>query len=168
MTDVVIIDGYNVIRLTEPYRRIAEHVDMEAARTALVADVAQYAVGGTRIVVFDGASNPDPVRQEEVVDGVRVIFSPRGVSADTVIERLARQARERGEQVEVVSDDAQVRWTVSAAAVVVRNPRTFATDLELEVQERSEHAGGGRQRVPIEARIPRSTLDELERLRERG
>lgn len=169
MTSVLIVDGYNVIRLTEPYRRIAEDIGMEVARDALVKDVAQYTTCDTRIVVFDGASNPLPARDAQVTAGVRVIFSPHGVSADAVIERLAREARESGEEVEVVTGDAQLCWTVSAGRVVIRTPHAFAADLEHEVEERREHARGGRQRVPIEDRVPPGILDELKRLRdERG
>ncbi len=39
---VLLVDGYNVIRQTPPYRELAED-DLESARAALVSDVAAYA-----------------------------------------------------------------------------------------------------------------------------
>ena len=55
----LIVDGYNVIRRTPPYRQLAEDDDFDAARTALVSDVAAFAHGEWRAtVVFDGHANP--------------------------------------------------------------------------------------------------------------
>jgi hypothetical protein len=51
---VLIVDGYNVIRSTPPYREIASQ-DLESARVALISDVAAYAAGEwDATVVFDG------------------------------------------------------------------------------------------------------------------
>jgi predicted RNA-binding protein with PIN domain len=78
----LIVDGYNVIRRTPPYRQIAEN-DFDAARSALVSDVAAFAHGEwNATVVFDGHGNPHSDGLPHEVSGVTVVFSPFGVDAD--------------------------------------------------------------------------------------
>ena len=77
---VLIVDGYNVIRLTPPYRELAG-IDLESARAALVSDVAAYAAGEwDATVVFDGANNPHSTGEPHNVAGVRIVFSRRAFS----------------------------------------------------------------------------------------
>ena len=53
---VLLVDGYNVIRLTPPYRDLAQR-DLDSARVALVSDVAAYAGDEwDATVVFDGGN----------------------------------------------------------------------------------------------------------------
>lgn len=161
---VLIVDGYNVIRSTIPYRDLAERVDLEAARTALLNDVASYAHGEwSATVVFDGGRNPHSTGEPHDLAGIEVIFSPFGVSADSVIEGLARTARNAGEAVEVVTSDAQTQWAVMAASVARRSSAEFASELRGEAQERAEHTPSGQGRVPLEDRIDEDVRRVLQR-----
>ena len=90
----LIVDGYNVIRQTPPYKTIAED-DLDASRLALISDVSAFAHGEFgATVVFDGHNNPGSDGQPHSVAGVTVIFSRYGHNADSVIESLSRAARE--------------------------------------------------------------------------
>src|SRR5262249_27044204 len=111
----ILIDGYNVIRNT-PGLRAAERVGLQEGRQALLAQVAaRYQhMSHTVIVVFDGDGATETMRA--LVRGVRgqIVFTRRGESADSVIGRIAAEQRARGAAVMVVSDDFEVRGSVSA------------------------------------------------------
>lgn len=162
----LIVDGYNVIRQTQPYLDIAERDDWEQARDALVADVAAYVSGDYHAtVVFDGTANPDssgvPARQF----GVQVIFSPYGITADSVIERMARESREHAEIVEVVTSDAQTQWAVLGQRVVRRSSREFGERLADEDADRAEALAVQSSRVPVMDRISPEAREMLQQLR---
>ena len=127
---MLLVDGYNVIRRPRPTESSPSD-DLEAAREALVSDVAAYAQGEwDATVVFDGGGNPHSDGQPHEFAGVTVIFSRYGVDADTVIEALARAARERGEHVVVVTTDAQTQWAVLGGEVVRMSSAEFAGELQ--------------------------------------
>lgn len=161
----LIVDGYNVIRQTQPYLDIAMRDDWEQARDALVADVAASVAGDCHAtVVFDGTANPLSSGTPSHVHGVRVIFSPYGLTADSVVERIARDSREHAEVVEVVTSDAQTQWAVLGARVVRRSSREFGERLAADEAERTEALSGQATKVPIIDRVSpeaRAMLDEL-------
>jgi predicted RNA-binding protein with PIN domain len=126
----IIIDGYNVIRQTAPYRELADRGDLDQARDSLIGDVAALATPDSLVtVVFDGTNNPlstgDPVNQL----GVRVIFSPHGRTADSVVETLSHKARDKGDTVEVISSDAGIQWTVMSGSVMRKSSREFGEEM---------------------------------------
>jgi hypothetical protein len=157
----LIVDGYNVIRQTPPYSQLAE-TDLDAARAALVSDVAAYAHGEWRVtVVFDGHNNPLSDGQRHEVAGVTVVFSRFGVDADTVIEALARSARERGETTTVVTSDAQTQWAVLGGSVARMSSAEFSGELRDGGREWTEHAPAGSTSGRLEDRIDAETKSRL-------
>lgn len=158
---ILIVDGYNVVRATPPYKELAD-LDLSAARDALIADVAAYAAGEWEAtVVFDGGGNPLSTGQGEDIHGVRVVFSKYGTSADSVVEMLARRAREREDQVDVVTSDAQTQWTVMGSTVARRSSAEFSRELRAEEAEWREASGAGRAVVRLEDRIDPEVRDRL-------
>ena len=165
----LIVDGYNVIRQTQPYLDIAERDDWEQARDALVADVAAFVSGDYHAtVVFDGTGNPNSTGIPERCHGVQVIFSPYGKTADTVIERLARKSNESGHEVVVVTSDAQTQWAVLGQRVVRRSSREFGERLADEDADRAEILAAQSSRVPVIDRVSPEAREMLERLRHGG
>ena len=160
---VLLVDGYNVVRCTPPYRELAAE-DLASAREALVSDVAAYAQSEwDATVVFDGGGNPESTGIPHRVAGITVVFSRYGHTADSVIESLARAARERGAHVEVVTSDAQTQWTVLGGRVVRRSSAEFSADLRVEEAEWREQVPAGSQASRIEDRIPDDVREILER-----
>jgi predicted RNA-binding protein with PIN domain len=159
----LIIDGYNVIRRTPPYRQLAED-DFDAARTALVSDVAALAHGEWRAtVVFDGHGNPHSDGLPHEVSGVTVVFSPFGVDADVVIEAKARTAREQGHETVVVTSDAQLQWTVMGGATTRMSADEFGSELRDADVAWREHAPAGERSARIEELIDPDVRDRLAR-----
>jgi predicted RNA-binding protein with PIN domain len=158
----LIVDGYNVIRQTPPYSHLAEEVDLDAARAALVSDVAAFAHGDWRAtVVFDGHGNPQSQGLPHEVSGVAVIFSRFGTDADSVIEGLARAARERGCEATVVTSDAQTQWTVLGGTVARMSSAEFSGELKAGSREWEEHAPAGSMKSPVEDRLDADTKRRL-------
>ncbi len=164
---VLVVDGYNVIRESPRYRGLVDedlsdpvlHDVYVRARQALVADVAAFAQGNFHaVIVFDGFGNPDPERPPRRAAGVDIVFSPSGVEADAVIERLVTQHREAGHPVTVVSSDAAVQSTVFGNGVDRLSSRMFENEtvsMREHVDEmRVAPATGGRIRTTVADRLP--------------
>ena len=153
----LIVDGYNVIRSTPPYSFLAED-DLDAARAALVSDVSAFSAGEWRAtVVFDGHNNRASDGSSHHVAGVTVIFSRFGMDADTVIESLARAARERGEETTVVTSDAETQWAVLGGSIARMSSAEFSGELRDGSREWAEHAPAGSLAGRLEDRIEADT-----------
>lgn len=160
---LLLVDGYNVIRQTPPYRDLAE-ADLESARAALVSDVGAYADRSfDATVVFDGHLNPASNGVAHKVAGITVIFSRYGADADSVIESLARAARERGDDTVVVTSDAQTQWAVLGGSVARMSSPEFAGELRAQEAEWREHSPAGSTRGRIEDRVDADTRERLSR-----
>lgn len=152
MRELLVVDGYNVIYATPRYASLVYDKsddplsrDVHArAREALVSDVAAFA--GSRyeaVVVFDGAGNVSPERPNIGAAGIRVEFSPHGVSADRVVEQLCTDARETGRACSVVTSDATIQAvamgkgvTRVSARMIAEEFREMDKDVSREMDER--------------------------------
>lgn len=162
----LIVDGYNVLHGVSRYRALLRR-DLAAARARLVDDVASFAAGAWRAaVVFDGASQADGTAESDIA-GVRVLYSPEGVDADTLVEELARAARDSGGEAVVVTSDATTQWTVFGGKVTRMSAREFAAELAGEAADRHGHAPAARPGSAIDGRIDGKTRSALLRLRDR-
>lgn len=160
---VLIVDGYNVIRQTPPYKAVAE-TDLDAARLALISDVSAFAHGEYQAtVVFDGHNNPGSDGQPHHIAGVTVIFSRYCCEADTVIESLSRAAREAGEKVVVVTSDAQMQWTVLGGGVARMSSAEFAGEIRSEDAQWRDHAPAGSSKGRLADRIGPDVRERLSR-----
>ena len=162
----LIVDGYNVLYGVPRYRALLRR-DLSAARARLVDDVASFAAGAWgAAVVFDGASRAGDSAESEI-GGVRVLYSPEGVDADTLVEELAREVRDRGGEAVVVTSDATTQRTVFGGRVTRMSAREFAAELAGEVADRHGHAPVPRPGSAIDGRIDSDTRSALLRLRDR-
>jgi predicted RNA-binding protein with PIN domain len=149
----MIIDGYNVIRSTAPYHELAERGDLDQARDALIGDVAALATKETAVtVVFDGTSNPLSTGQPTKQLGVTVIFSPHNKTADSIVEKLSHEVRDKGNTVEVISSDAGIQWTVMSGTVMRRSSREFGEEMREEFHQWDKDN---------RAHVMRSSIDDL-------
>ena len=101
----IIIDGYNLIRLTE--LRQYERASLEEGRKALIRLLAEYRKnrGHSVTVVFDGWIDGSFHEERDRQQGVEIIYSRRGEKADEVIKRLIEKA---GEEIAVVTSDREI------------------------------------------------------------
>jgi uncharacterized protein len=103
----VIVDGYNVVHAWPELKRLLTGASLEAARDRLIQRLSVFGmvVGADVTVVFDAHHSTARTNSEETVDGVRVIFTRKGHSADHVIERMAYEASEAGDVITVATSD---------------------------------------------------------------
>lgn len=143
---VLIVDGYNVIRNNSRYAELGADYEGGAgwnkAREALINDAAYFASSDYEqcTAVFDGAGNPNSSGEATSEAGIRVVFSPSGTSADSVIEKLAHDARDRGLEVVVVSSDFTVQATVFGGGVTRMSAAAFGLGSEQGEEDWREDA----------------------------
>lgn len=101
----MIVDGYNVIHAWPELKRLLNEASLEAARDRLIERLAVFGMvtGAEVTVVFDSRHAPAPT--EEMIEGVRVMFTRKGHSADHAIERLAYEASGSGGVITVATSD---------------------------------------------------------------
>lgn len=124
----LIVDGYNVVHAWPSLKRLLTSASLEAAREKLVERLSVLGMisGEDVTVVFDAHHSNAMSNSEETVDGVRVVFTRKGHSADHSIERLAYKASEAGEIITVATSDRFQRDLVRGMGGAV------ITALELE------------------------------------
>ena len=171
---ILIVDGFNVLRSGSRYADISapnpdwDHDAFNRAREALINDVASYA--GREFdatVVFDGGGNVESTGESRSVGGVRVVFSPAGFSADTVVEKLAHEGRASGFEVMVVSSDASIQDTVFGLGVDRMSAEGFSRELDRYYEEaRLDEMPKVSEKRTLEGRIDAATLEKLRALRD--
>jgi uncharacterized protein len=136
----ILVDGYNVIRRGASFQMIAAR-NLAAARNQLVTQlVNRYRHTPHHvIVVFDG----DGATEQTSYDRrIRIIYSRYGETADSVIARLAAEARAAGRDVEMYSDDTEVRQSVAQQGGDVYTSRQLTDSLNAaprDVARRHRH-----------------------------
>ena len=173
--ELLVVDGYNVIHADPRYERlIFDRSDdpysrdvYDAARTSLIADVAAFAQGRYEpVIVFDGAGNVNPDRPNLPQAGVRIEFSPTGVSADTVIQRLCTDAREHGRACSVVTSDGTIQATVMGKGVTRISARMFVGEVKQVDADVAEAEAAPDIKLTLGSRLSGDSLSKLAALRD--
>jgi predicted RNA-binding protein with PIN domain len=140
----VIVDGYNVIHAWPQLKRLLGDASLEAARGKLIERLSVFGLvaGADVTVVFDAHHSTARTNSEEVVEGVHVLFTRRGHSADHVIERIAYEASQSGDLITVATSDRFQRDLVRGMGGAVIS----AEELERRVVEAESEMGRSVQR----------------------
>ena len=157
----ILVDGYNVIKNNLMFRAM-ETKSLAEARTLLIRQLQNRYRHTTHrvIVVFDGDGKHEQISHEE---HVRIIFSRYGETADSVIKRLSAEARSAGRQVEMFSDDEDVRHTVAEQGGKIQTTGHLMKQVQAaprDVAIRSQHRRQMRRIYGIDT--PYKLEDELE------
>ncbi len=167
----LIIDGYNLIR-SSPSLSSAEAQDLDMGREALLSRLASY----KRIkpapitVVFDAAHGSPLSRKKDVFQGIKIVYSPAGTSADRVIINMAR---EKGSQALVVTSDRALANSVEKAGATAipslefedRMEMAFYVDSKGTVGEEDEYQSSRRPRQSTRKKGPSRRLPRSQRRR---
>ena len=132
----IIVDGYNIVHAWPPLKRLLAETSLETARDKLIDRLAvlSHVTGAEVTVVFDAHHSAARSNSEELVDGVRVVFSRKGHSADHVIERMAYEAGEARDVLTVATSDRSQRDLVRGMGGAV----ITAIELERQVKAAEE------------------------------
>ncbi len=132
----MIVDGYNVVHAWPALKRLMTEASLEVARDRLVERLAVLGQvsGADMTVVFDAHHSASLANSHETVEGVHVIFTRKGHSADHVIERIAYEASQVNDVITVATSDRFQRDLVRGMGGAVIS----ALELERRVVE-AEH-----------------------------
>lgn len=166
MTDCLIVDGYNILHAwPELAKLLAE--DMAHARLRLTEILSNYgALRGIKVViVFDAHMVKGGVGSSEETGGVEIIYTPEGVTADMVIEKLAARLINDRKVTVATSDWTQQRIVFGKGAV-----RLSARELAAEVLAARDENSAIEEIHPlaksgIREQLPEETKDILEKIR---
>ena len=102
----ILIDGYNLIRKYQPLFRV-EKADFSQGREKLLEWLSQYRqkIPNPVTVVFDGGQGGALVEGRDIYKGIKILYSPRGQTADDIIKRIAKR---EGEKTLVVTSDQEL------------------------------------------------------------
>ena len=134
----LIVDGYNVVHAWPELKGLTRH-SLEAARDRLIERLAVYAqVRGVDVtVVFDAHRTTAPSNSQEDVDGVHVMYTRKGHSADHAIERIAYSVAGSGDPIIVATSDRFQRDLVRGMGGAVIS----ALELERQVIDAEKELG---------------------------
>ena len=121
----LIIDGYNLLGVRGGLRG-----DVESRREALIRELAGYRQrkGHPLTVVFDGWRSGHSTERGEWREGIEVVYSRQGETADAVVKRLAEKY---GLDCAVVSSDHEVSNFSRARGCTVMSSGEFETRLQM-------------------------------------
>ena len=169
----LIVDGYNVLRSGNRYQHIDwedyTHDTFNRIREELINDVISFANSNfsKAIIVFDGAQNMNSTGVPQTIGGVQVIFSPSGSSADKVIEKLAREYREKQIETIVVTSDASIQDAVFGGGIDRMSAMGFCLELERHFdQARLDEQPKIPNKNTVSERIDATTRAKLIKLRD--
>jgi predicted RNA-binding protein with PIN domain len=103
----VVVDGYNVIHAWPSLKKLMNEASLEAARDKLVdrLSILGMVAGADVTVVFDAHHSTARSNSEQQVEGVHVLFTRKGHSADHAIERIAYAASQVDDIITVATSD---------------------------------------------------------------
>ncbi len=125
---IVIVDGYNVVKLVHGSERITE-----AQRSAFINLLGRYfAKRGHKIVVaFDAGPCPYPTHEKQ--RGVAIMYSGADQSADDLIMRFVED--HQGKEMLVVTADREIISHVTKNKADVMEPLLFYTKIKAVLKE---------------------------------
>ena len=135
---LVLIDGYNLI-FADPYLKELSAIDMGSARDQIIDRISNYAgyTGCETIMLFDAYNVPFGTGHEEVINGVRVVFTAEDEPADIRMGVMAAGSRDR--QVYAVTSDNLVQTDAWAHGALRISSREFLDMLGRTEEEIRSH-----------------------------
>jgi len=147
----ILVDGYNIIKNSAAFKNV-EARNLAAARDALVTQlVNRYRHTPHRVLlIFDGDGASEQVSHDR---RIHIIYSRHGETADNVIARLAAEARAAGREIEMYSNDGEVRNAVSIQGGSVHSVDQLTSQFNApsrDVARRARHRMAIRQKYGLD------------------
>jgi len=134
----ILVDGYSLLH-NWPQLARGQPRHSAAARDELIRRLTLYqdAVGTPVTVFFDGSAPRSGTKTAAIQGEVEVLYSPRGQTADQMIERAAYRFRSFGE-VLAVTDDHVERETVLSVGGMAASCSNFIQMVESALAEQAD------------------------------
>jgi len=163
---LLVVDGYNVIGAWHDAQRQGWTIDESRDRlTHLLQDYAGFSNEAV-VLVFDGYQSDRPLTTEEQLGPVMLVYTRRGETADSYIERYVAQVP-KYRMVRVATSDGLEQSQVLSTGAVRMTSRELLRELNHTHRTglESHRVDAGLQRRPVASHLPQATLDALEKLR---
>ena len=172
MKDLLVVDGYNFIFNFYRAGKLRS-ADLEYLMDQLILDLSAY--GSQKkcsiSVVFDAKGGSSKLRSSETVDNIKVIYSRKGETADTVIEELVNKWSDQ-RRVFVVTSDYTQQKVVFGKNTTRKSSREFGLEINSvkenirqAVMENKKRSGGGF--YPLEKRLDPNIRKKISDLRKK-
>lgn len=164
MSDYLIVDGYNVINNWPEFEAIKDE-DLGHAREYLMELLINFqALSGLQVILVFDAHQVEGQEKVEIINGLRVIYSRKGETADSVIEKLVYSLAKDHRVTVATSDWLQQRIVLGKGGL-----RISARELRRMVMDRQEesraHYQLGEKRDTLSGRLGAEVREILEQLR---
>jgi len=170
---ILLVDGYNVINNWPELSELKEQ-DLSHARDQLAADLSEFqALCGIQvIVVYDAHYVQGGVEHHENNQGVQVIYTKEGETADNWIERYAVQHRlaskdEKRMPLFVTTYDWMEQRIISAQGAFRVTPQELRQDMQKIKNIEKRRLCGKYDRILLDQHLSESTKKILEGWRRR-
>ncbi len=111
----ILVDGYSLLH-TWSTLAPGKPRHSATARNALIKKLTQYcdAIDTPETIIFDGSSSPRNTPKAHSADGVEVLYSKKGQTADDLIERTAYRLKPFGPALAITNDYAERDTVISS------------------------------------------------------
>ncbi len=170
MKELYIVDGYNF--LFNYYRAEgASSEQIEFFRDELLSDFVQYKNYNncSMTVVFDAKHGDKFSQSSEVLDGIKIIYSKGGETADSIVERIVH-SNEKYDRIFVVTSDYLQQKVVFKENVFRRSIREFAVELadfkrRITVKISKQRVNTSHSFYALENRLDKGTREKMDKIR---
>jgi len=156
---LLVVDGYNIIHQWACFQN-SKSLSLEDVRSHLIGLLAELkAATRTRVlVVFDGQG---PVGDDVEIQGVRVKYSPKGKTADSIIEKISKEKGKK-ESVVVATSDGVIQQQILGYGAL----RISARELEgylvnIQKQQEKDKRPRNVSSKKLSGRIPKGLEQKL-------
>ncbi|MDD4169420.1 MAG: NYN domain-containing protein [Desulfotomaculaceae bacterium] len=158
MKEFLVIDGYNIIFAWPEFEKLTES-GLEFARSKLVDIMANHSpLSGQKIViVFDAYQHKNIIGQAEIIDGIEVVYTQQGETADALIERLVGDLAKEG-IVYVATSDWAEQVIIFGRGAYRLTPDELRTQVNQYKQEAKEHLSDLK---PVDSYLENRLLDKV-------
>ncbi|WP_353893415.1 NYN domain-containing protein [Proteinivorax hydrogeniformans] len=126
--ETVVIDGYNLIYYW--YNKQLKEVSLEELRKELVEKLQEFQnYSGVKVILVFDAYKVRGMVKEENFDGLEVWFTKEGETADTLIEKMVYNLKQKRKRVTVVTSDYAQQQFVLGKGAIRKSSREFINDL---------------------------------------
>jgi uncharacterized protein len=170
MKELYIVDGYNFLFNYYLAKELSSE-QIEFLRDELISDFVQYKNYNncSMTVVFDAKQGDKFAQSLEVIDGLKIIYSKGGETADSIVERIVH-SNEKYDRIFVITSDYLQQKVVFKENVYRKSIREFA--IELADFKKGVTAKISEQRVStscsfysLENRLDKTTREKLDKIR---
>lgn len=168
---IMLVDGYNVINASLQLKQMAEQ-DLDQARQKLISPLMEYGKLEKYhiFLVFDAQFTEDKEITEVLQPYFTVVYTDKGETADTWIERMVYEwtVRDRKEVYVVTSDGAEQSMVLGSGGFRIPAPELLRNLKQMKKKIRQELAAPVQmtaKRAELASRIPEDIVAKLDSLR---